>query len=263
MRRGRSSWPRAWKHTLAVPSAPIASPEETRAAGEGPVVDVVIPARNEAATVAANVVAAHGCRFSREVIVVDDGSSDDTAERAAAAGARVLRRPAPGGSKALAMAVGVAATDAQAILFVDADCANLTAGHLDDICRPFLSGTATMSVGMFDYGRFWNAVVLRCPPLSGERIVPRWVFEAIPPDKLVGYTIEIRINEVVAERRLKTSVRTMAGVHHRTKRDKFGLRDGFRQTWSMYEALFSQMKPLGDIRWRTYWFYLQGLTIER
>ncbi|MBW3546929.1 MAG: glycosyltransferase family 2 protein [Actinobacteria bacterium] len=230
--------------------------------GDGTVIDVVIPARNEAATVVANVAAARGCRFSRQVVVVDDGSSDDTAERAGAAGARVLRRHGPSGSKALAMAAGVAATDAQAILFVDADCTGLTADHLDDICKPFVEGRATMSIGMFDYGRFWNPVVLRCPPLSGERIVPRWVFEAVPPDKLAGYTIEIRLNEVVCERRLTTSVRTMAGVQHRTKRDKLGARDGFLQTWSMYKALFSQMRPVGDIRWRTYWFYLRGLTIE-
>lgn len=226
------------------------------------VIDVVIPARNEAATVAANVAAARSCRFARDVVVVDDGSSDDTAALAAAAGARVLGRPGPSGSKALAMAAGVAATDAPAILFVDADCTGLTAEHLDGICRPFVEGRATMSIGMFDYGRFWNPVVLRCPPLSGERVVPRWVFEAVPPDKLVGYTIEIRLNEVVCERRLTTSVRTMAGVQHRTKRDKLGAGDGFRQTWSMYKALFSQMKPVGDIRWRTYWFYLRGLTID-
>jgi glycosyltransferase involved in cell wall biosynthesis len=79
------------------------------------VVDVVMPARNESATVAANVAAAKGCRHVREVIVVDDGSEDDTAERAAAAGARVLRRPGSPGSKAHAMDTGVSASDASHI----------------------------------------------------------------------------------------------------------------------------------------------------
>ena len=49
-----------------------------------------------------------------------------------------------------------------------------------------------MSVGWFDYGA-WNPLVLRLPPTTGERIVPRWVFEAIPPEKRDGYTIEIMI----------------------------------------------------------------------
>ncbi len=229
-----------------------------------PVIDVVMPARDEAPTVVANVAAALGCRHVREVIVVDDGSSDDTGELAAAAGAKVLRRDTANGlgSKALAMAMGVAASDAPALLFVDADCTGLTAAHLDDICEPFVAGRADMSVGAFDYGRFWNPQVRRWPPLSGERVVHRWVFEGVPPDKLDGYTIEVRLNEVVAEGRLRTSIRTMPGVFHRTKRDKLGRREGLRQTWQMYRALLAL--PLGGgVRWRTYWFYLRGLTVEQ
>ncbi len=227
------------------------------------IIDVVMPARDEATTVAANVAAARGCRYVRDVIVVDDGSTDATTEQARAAGAEVVRRDAAIGSKALAMAAGLAATDADAILFVDADCTGLTTGHLDQVCQPFVAGRATMSIGFFDYGRFWNWVVLRCPPLSGERILPRWVFEAVPTSKLDGYTIEVRLNEVICEARLRTSARIMDGAQHRTKRDKAGRREGMRQTWRMYRALVSLLIPLGDIRWRTYWFYLRGLTIER
>src|SRR5688572_28192214 len=109
-------------------------------------IDVVMPARDESATIAANVAAAKGCRFVRDVIVVDDGSTDGTADAAEAAGARVVRR-ARGGSKALAMAAGVAETDAEALLFVDADCVGLTSGHLDAICAPFAEGRADMSLG--------------------------------------------------------------------------------------------------------------------
>jgi glycosyltransferase involved in cell wall biosynthesis len=226
-------------------------------------IDVVMAARNEATTVAANVAAAKGCRYVRAVIVVDDGSDDATSELAATAGAEVVRRDATIGSKALAMAAGVAATDAEAILFVDADCTGLTAAHLDEVCAPFVAGRSTMSIGFFDYGTFWNWVVLRCPPLSGERIVPRWVFEAVPATKLDGYTIEVRLNEVICESGLRTSVRVMAGVQHRTKRAKVGRRDGLVQTGRMYRALVSLLVPIGDIRWRTYWFYLRGLTIEQ
>ncbi len=229
-----------------------------------PVIDVVVPARDEAPTVAANVAAALECRYVREVIVVDDGSVDDTGDRAAAAGAKVLRRESPDGtgSKAAAMAMGVRASDAEAILFVDADCTGLTAAHLDQICEPFVTGRADMSIGAFDYGRFWNPQVRRWPPLSGERVVRRELFEAIPPEKLDGYTIEVRLNEVVAEGRLRTSVRTMAGVSHRTKRDKLGRAEGMRQTWRMYRSLLA-LPVTGGVRKRTYWFYLRGLTVER
>jgi len=117
-----------------------------------------------------------------------------------------------------------------------------------------------MSLGAFDYG-WLNWLVLVCPPLSGERIVPRWVWESVPAEKLSGYTIEIRLNEVVAEGGHRTHAFTMRGVSHRTKRDKFGVVDGFRRTWRMYRHLVSMLRPIGALRWRTYWRYLRGLTI--
>ena len=107
------------------------------------VIDVVVPARNEAPTIADVVEACQGCSYTRQVIVVDDGSTDGTGDLAAAAGAKVVHREPPdAGSKAHAMEAGVAATDADAILFVDGDCLNLTSAHLDEICRPFVEGRA-------------------------------------------------------------------------------------------------------------------------
>ena len=225
-----------------------------------PVIDAVIPARDEAPTVADVVTASRACAYVREVIVVDDGSVDDTAERAAAAGAKVVTCH-PGGSKARAMETGVDATDAGAILFLDADLTGITSAHLDDICRPFVEGRAVMSLGTFDYGRRLNWLVLRFPPTTGERVVPRWVFDAVPPYKREGYTIEVMINEVIAEGRLPTTARVMPGVYHRTKREKFGRLRGTRLTWRMFWQLVG-LPVRGVVRWRTYWFYLRGLTVE-
>lgn len=221
---------------------------------------MVMPARNEAPTIASNVAAAKGCRFVRRVIVVDDGSEDATTAAAQHAGADLVVHRDEGGSKAHAMASGVEATDADAIFFVDADCTGLTSTHLDEIVEPFVAGRAAMSLGAFDYGRFWNPLVLRWPPLTGERVIPRWVWDSIPPDKLDGYTIEVRINEVIAEGRLPTVARTMGGVSHRTKREKLGRLEGVLATVDMYRDLLALLA--GKVRWRTYWFYLRGLTVE-
>jgi glycosyltransferase involved in cell wall biosynthesis len=227
------------------------------------IVDIVVPARNEAPTVGAVVEACLGCSYARQVIVVDDGSTDGTGDLAAAAGAKVVHRePWDAGSKAHAMEAGVdAATDADAILFVDGDCLNLTSEHLDDICRPFVEGRAAMSLGTFDYG-FWNWLVLISPPTTGERIIPRWVFEAIPPEKLDGFTIEYILNGVIAERRLPVTARVMRGVTHRTKRDKFGRLEGTIETVRMFWDVISV--PLrGLVRFRAYVYYLRALTIEK
>jgi glycosyltransferase involved in cell wall biosynthesis len=53
----------------------------------------VVPAYNEAATVAAVVRSIHEQRPEFDVLVVDDGSTDDTGDLARSAGARVLRHP--------------------------------------------------------------------------------------------------------------------------------------------------------------------------
>ena len=226
-----------------------------------PTIDVIIPARNEAVTLAAVVRAARDCAFTGDVVVVDDGSTDGTADVAAGAGAKVVRREGSGsGSKAQAMEAGVAASDADAFLFCDADCVGLTSGHLDDMCRPFVEGRAAMSVGWFDYG-LWNPLVVRLAPTTGERVVPRWVWDAIPPEKRHGYSIEIMINEVIAEGRLPTTARTLPGVTHRTKRDKLGRGRGVRETWRMFWHLVG-LPFTGVVRWRTYWFYLRQLTVE-
>jgi len=81
-------------------------------------ISVVIPTLDEAATVAAAIAAARGTLGTCEVVVVDAGSHDGTAEAAAAAGATVLLEP---GSRSAAMNRGAAATSGEVLLFLHAD----------------------------------------------------------------------------------------------------------------------------------------------
>ena len=80
-----------------------------------------MPGFNEAATIAEVVIGIR--RFIADVVVVDDGSTDDTADRAAAAGARVLRHETNRG-KGHAMRTGLAhvlSLDYTHVLCMDAD----------------------------------------------------------------------------------------------------------------------------------------------
>ena len=54
---------------------------------------IIIPAFNEAASIGPLVTELRSAAVWHEILVVDDGSADDTVSRAAAAGARVIRHP--------------------------------------------------------------------------------------------------------------------------------------------------------------------------
>src|SRR4051812_11689587 len=81
---------------------------------------VVIPAFNEATSIAAVVRDLEAAARWLEVLVVDDGSTDDTGERAAAAGARVIRHPYNKGNGA-AVKTGIRHAAGVFVLITDAD----------------------------------------------------------------------------------------------------------------------------------------------
>ncbi len=83
-------------------------------------VSVIIPAYNEQDAIADVVGRVVGQGRWREVLVVDDGSTDLTAERAEKAGARVVRHPYNKGNGAAAK-TGIREAKAEVVLLLDAD----------------------------------------------------------------------------------------------------------------------------------------------
>jgi glycosyltransferase involved in cell wall biosynthesis len=83
-------------------------------------VSVIIPAYNEEDGIAAVVAGVSGRERWREVLVVDDGSTDGTGERAEAAGARVVRHPYNKGNGA-AVKTGIREAKGDVVLLLDGD----------------------------------------------------------------------------------------------------------------------------------------------
>jgi glycosyltransferase involved in cell wall biosynthesis len=83
-------------------------------------VSVLIPAFNEGDAIAEVVTALKACADWHEIIVVDDGSRDQTSDRAAAAGATVIRHPYNKGNGA-AVKTGIRGASGEFVLIIDGD----------------------------------------------------------------------------------------------------------------------------------------------
>src|SRR6186997_191615 len=81
---------------------------------------IVIPAFEEASSIADIVSELGNAAPWKEILVVDDGSRDETGARAASAGARVIRHPYNKGNGA-SVKTGVRAASGEWLLILDAD----------------------------------------------------------------------------------------------------------------------------------------------
>ena len=112
----------------------------------GAMITAVIPAYNEEKTIAQVVEGAR--KHVSEVIVIDDGSADDTARRAIAAGAKVIRIPRNGG-KGNALGIGLmtaALNGSNVVVCLDSDGQH-NPEEIPTVVKPILDGRADMVIG--------------------------------------------------------------------------------------------------------------------
>lgn len=148
---------------------------------------VLIPAYRCAATIAAVVAGAR--QHVARVLVVDDGSPDDTGARAAAAGAEVLRFPANRG-KGAALRAGLerlAAAGVRHALTMDGD-----GQHLASEIPALLAATAAQPEALVVGARRIGTQEVKPIRLFGNRFANRWVEIACGralPDTQSGFRV--------------------------------------------------------------------------
>ena len=109
-------------------------------------VAVVIPAMNEEEPIADVVREVLETNIPREVIVVDNASKDRTAERAQAAGARVVSEPTPGYGRACATGVRSVSPGCTVIVFLDGDGSDVAA-LMPRLVQPIFDGEQDFVIG--------------------------------------------------------------------------------------------------------------------
>lgn len=210
-------------------------------------VAVIIPAKDESRRIAATVRASRAIPHVDLVLVVDDGSEDNTQDLAREAGAVVVRHSHNRG-KAAAMETGAAVVamrdapgvPARLLLFVDGDLGE-TAVNTSPLVGPVLEGTADLAIALLppQVGAGGRGIVVRAArraitqltgwtphqPLSGMRCMTRQAFEAATPlargwGVETGMTIDLLRRgfvavEVPCDLRHRSTGNDLAGQMHR------------------------------------------------
>jgi glycosyltransferase involved in cell wall biosynthesis len=217
-------------------------------------VAVVIPAREEAERIGETVRSAFALPGVDAVVVVDDGSRDDTARLAGEAGALVRRHRRRRG-KGAAMETGAAAVvdlDAAAssaarpgaprhLLFLDADLGE-SAWHAGPLVAPVLHGEADMTVAVLPPQRDSDGAVpggrgrvvrlaragiqratgwTPTQPLSGQRCLTRAAFEAARP-LAYGFGVETALTVDLLRRGFRVVEVSVPLAHRVTAADLSG-----------------------------------------
>jgi glycosyltransferase involved in cell wall biosynthesis len=175
-------------------------------------IDVIIPARNEAATIENVVSTFLQVPEIGHVIVVTNGCHDRTGEIAHAAGACHMHSPVIG--KGQAIAVGLQHVGTRRIILCDGDLTGLTVRHVEYFALGFPS-PKRMYIGVPDFTQNtpWAKPGDLFSRLSGIRALPTTVLrELAAADLLFGYTVEVILNRYAAINRMPVDRILLPGV---------------------------------------------------
>ncbi len=198
-------------------------------------ISVVVPAYNEAGRIGAVLEPVLRSRLIAEVIVVDDGSEDRTAEEAGGFPVRVVRLPENRG-KAAALDAGVSAAKHDVFLFLDADLVGLRTEHVDRLIQTYTERGLDMVVGIFADGRKNTDLAQKINPYaSGQRILPRRLWERAKENvQDMNFGIEIALSKLAAKEGWCKEYVKLDGVTHVLKEQKRGFAKGSLDRLRMY-----------------------------
>lgn len=172
-----------------------------------------------------------------EVIVVNDGSTDDTEKLLRACPNIRLISYSPNRGKTYAMAQGIAAAKGDYIMLLDADLTGVTPADVQALADPVVSGKAQVSISL----RSNSLALYRGLGLdfvSGERVIPRrLIAERVGTmEELPRWGGEVFINDLIIRQKLSIAVVDWPEVLNIRKYKKVG----------RWRGLFAEVTMVGD-----------------
>jgi hypothetical protein len=196
-------------------------------------VAVLVAAKDEGGRIGETLAALRAAFPGAQVIVADDGSRDDTAAEAEAAGARVLRLPHRGKGQALTLAEREAPPGA--LLLCDADLAGDLSRLVDADADVAVAAFAERHGGGFGIAKATARRLIRAragvearEPLSGQRALSAEARALVFP-LAAGFGCEVRATIDAARAGLSVEEVELALCHRATGRDASGFLHRGRQ----------------------------------
>jgi polyisoprenyl-phosphate glycosyltransferase len=207
-----------------------------------PTVTAIIPAYNEGGRIGDLLATLRQVDTLTDIIVIDDGSEDNTWEEVAKQAAfdtriRIVQHKENQG-KGQAVFSGLEVTRSIYILTLDGDLIGLTPQHVQDLMQPVLAGSADMTLGLFRGGQintdFGHLVT---PWLTGQRCLRAALFQYLSQDAASGYGLETALTVMARQYQLRCERVLLKGVTHPPSEFHRGIWAGIKTRARMYSQI--------------------------
>ena len=208
-------------------------------------VGIVIPAWNEERDIPMVLDTVGPVDWLSQVVVVDDGSSDQTLSAARDCASKypnmIVEHLPDNQGKGAAMLAGMQIMNPEidTVIFLDADLIGLSGKHLSKLYQPVRDQQCEMSVAIFKEG-YWRTDWSQrfAPNLNGQRCLPRQAAEqALGPLAESGYGVEIGLTLYARRNKWRIQYVSWEGMTHDMKEKKLGWREGYKVRGMMYQQI--------------------------
>jgi len=199
------------------------------------IVSAIIPAFNEEHNIGAVLDTLTVSPLISEIVVVSDGSEDDTVSVASAYEEVRVIELLDNRGKGGAVKAGLENSGGDIILILDADLIGLKEEHINALLQPVTSGRTKMTTGLFEKGRPVTDLAQKVAPfLSGQRVLQRELLENISDMDLSRFGIEVALQRYVEEHAVENELVQLPLLSHVMKEEKLGFWKGITARVKMY-----------------------------
>lgn len=217
-------------------------------------ISCIIPVYNEATRVSAVLDAVSGHGLVDEIIVVNDGSTDNSEEiLKKRTDIKLISYPVNKG-KTHAMKLGFEAARNELVMTIDSDLVGLRREDISALATPITDGKADMTITLRK-NSLWIFKLFGLDFVSGERIFKKSIMGDLNQlENLPGFGLESFLNDILINGGLKLVVVNWKNVITPRKSVKFGFWAGVKGDFKMVLEIISVLGFWGMFRqfWRMF-----------